>query len=240
MRRMLKVTIAGLAIGLIAGNVAMAQGQRRGRGGFGPGMFRQSPAMLIGREEVQKELKLEGDQVAQANAIRDEMFQGFRRGAPGEQLSDEERAKRREEQQKKTEELNKKAMGLLKAEQASRMKQIEIWVNGVVLALTENADVTKELSLTDDQKGAVKTISEEADKKRQELFSGVRGASEEDRRKIFEQMGTLTKETESECMAVLTDDQKAKFDKLRGPKFELPRFGGPGGGRRGRPGGTNN
>jgi hypothetical protein len=233
---MVKVTVAGLVIGLIAGNVAVAQGQGR-RGG--PGMFRQSPAMLIGREEVQKELKLEGDQVAQANAIRDEMFQGFRRGGQGEQLSDEERAKRREEQEKKTAELNKKAMGLLNAEQATRMKQVEIWVNGVALALSDNADVTKELNLTDDQKGAVKTISDEAGKKRQELFSGFRGASEEDRRKIMEQSDTLTKETESECMAVLTDDQKAKFDKLRGPKFEMPRFGG-GGGRRGRPGGGNN
>jgi hypothetical protein len=231
-----RVAFAAVVVCLVAGNVALAQGNR-GRGGFGRG-FRQSPATLIGNEAVQKELKLEGDQVAQANAIRDELFQGFRRGFD-QNLSDEERAKLREEGQKKTEELNKKALALLNEKQASRIKQLEIWTNGVAVALTDNKDVVKELNLTDDQKGAMKTISEESDKKRGELFAGIRGASEEDRGKIFAQIGELNKETESECLAVLTDDQKAKFDKLRGEKFELPPFGGPGGGRRGRPGGNN-
>ena len=235
MLQMSKITIAAMMVCLVAGNMALAQGNR-GRGGFGRG-FRQSPAMLIGNEAVQKELKLEGDQVTQATAIRDELFQGFRRGFDPN-LSDEERAKLREEGQKKTEELNKKALALLNEKQASRMKQVEIWANGVAVALTENKDVVKELNLTDDQKGAVKTISEEADKKRGELFAGFRGASQEDQAKIIAQIGELAKETESECLAVLTDDQKSKFDKLRGEKFELPMFGG-GRGRGGRPGGNN-
>jgi hypothetical protein len=38
---------------------------------------------------------------------------------------------------------------------------------------------------------------------------------------------------------VLTDDQKAQFEKIRGPKFELD-FSQMFQGRRGRPGGNNN
>lgn len=238
MRRFTGITLSLLAVCLLAGNVALAQG--RGRGGMGRMMFQQTPAALIGNEAVQKELKLNDDQVAKAKEIRDEMFQGFRRGGGGggQNLSDEERAKRFEEAQKKNKELSDKAMALLTPEQTARMKQIEIWANGVPHALTQNEEVVKQLNLTDDQKGAIKTIDEEAGKKRQEIFGGFRGADEETRGKLMAQMAEIGKETEAECLAVLTDDQKAHFDKLRGPKFEMPPFGG-GRGRRGRPGGTN-
>jgi Spy/CpxP family protein refolding chaperone len=56
------------------------------------------------------------------------------------------------------------------------------------------------------------------------------------------QMAEIRKETEAECAAVLTDEQKAQFEKMKGPKFELDMsaFGRGGPGRRGRPGGNNN
>ncbi len=240
MRRFFGITLAVLVVCLVVGNVAMAQG--RGRGGPGGGMFIQSPAMLISREEVQKELKMTDDQVAKANAIRDELFAGFRRGGGGgQQLSDEERKQRDEERKKKGDESNQKALALLTAEQTPRLKQIEIWANGLGHALTENADVAKALSLTDDQKGAVKTIAEESGKKLGEAGSGFRGADADQRTKIAAQMDEMRKEAETEMMAVLTDDQKARLETLRGPKFDLPRpqFGGPRG-RGGRPGANTN
>ena len=111
-------------------------------------------------------------------------------------------------------------------------------------ALSENADVAKELSLSDDQKAAVKTVLTESGKKSQELRAGMRNAIEEERKKIGDQLTAIRTETETESLAQLTPDQKAKFDSLKGPKFELDRsqlnFGGGGRGRGGRPGGNNN
>src|SRR5207302_2609512 len=122
---------------------------------------------------------------------------------------------------KKSDEAGKKATELLTADQNTRLKQIELWVQGTS-ALVQNAELAKQLNLTDDQKGAIKTINDESAKKGRELFQGAgRGASDEDRAKAREQMTALRTETEAECMAVLTDDQKAQFEKMKGPKFQL-------------------
>src|SRR5262249_53915927 len=125
-----------------------------------------------------------------------------------------------------------------------RLKQLQIWQQGT-FALTGNEDVAKELSLTDDQKAALKTISDESGKKIGEARSGLgRDASREDRTKVNEQITAMRTEAETECLAVLTDDQKAKFTAMKGtkPDFNLNAFGGGGGrrGGRGRPGGNNN
>src|SRR5262249_57904536 len=107
----------------------------------------------------------------------------------------------------------------------------------------QKEDLGKNLAIADDQKEALKTIADESAKKGQELGRGLfgQGISEEDRTKVREQLSALRTETEAECMAVLTDDQKAQFEKLRGPKFELDfsqMFGRRG--RGGQPGGNNN
>src|SRR5207245_1767036 len=99
-------------------------------------------------------------------------------------------------------------------DQNARLAQVRLWVQGT-RALTANETVAKELSLTDDQKSALKTISDESGKKFAELGGGGRGATEDERTKAREQRTALMKETEAECLAVLTDDQKAKFATLK-------------------------
>jgi hypothetical protein len=67
----------------------------------------------------------------------------------------------------------------------------------------------------------------------------LRGANEEEQAKAREKMATLRKETDTECLAVLTDEQKAQFNKMRGEKFELDMSQLGNRGRRGRPGNNN-
>jgi Spy/CpxP family protein refolding chaperone len=236
MRRFFGITLPLLAVCIMTANVALAQGRGRGRGGFGgPGFG--GPGMLLGNPQVQKELKLTEDQTKKVGEMQQEMFAGFGGGGGGQNLTDEERQKRREEFQKKAEENTKKMLALLDADQTARLKQIQLWVGGVA-SLSTNEEAAKELKLTDDQKEALKTINEEAGKKRQELFTGGFGGSEEEQAQRREKFASLQKETEEECLAVLTDEQKAQFNKMKGPKFELDMSafgrGGPGG-RRGRP-----
>ena len=199
--------------------------------------------MLLGNPQVQKELKMNEDQVAKIGEMQREMFAGFGGGGQGGQnLSDEEQQKRREERQKKAAENNKKMLELLDADQNARLKQIQLSVGGIA-ALGMNEEAAKALKLTDDQKEALKTINEEAGQKRQELGGGGRGGSDEEQAQRREKFTALGKETEAECAAVLTDEQKAQFEKMKGPKFELDMSGfgrgGPGG-RQGRPGANNN
>ena len=210
MRRFLRLTLPALAICLLVGNAAYAQG-RGGRGGFQMG----GPNMLM-FEQVQKELKITDEQKAKIT----QAFEAARppQGTNFQNLTDEERA----EMRKKGEEAGKTAIATLTPEQSDRFKQMQLWVQGS-RALVDNADLAKELKLTDDQKGAVKTIVDESDKKIGELMrnSFQQVASDEDRAKAREQMATMRNETDAECMAVLTDAQQATLTKLKGPKFQL-------------------
>jgi Spy/CpxP family protein refolding chaperone len=210
MRRLLRLTLPVLAICLLVGNAAFAQG-RGGRGGFQMG----GPNMLM-FEQVQKELKITDDQKSKIAAA----FEAARppQGTNFQNLTDEERA----EMRKKGEAAGKAAIATLTPDQSDRFKQMQLWVQGS-RALVDNADLAKELKLTDDQKGAVKTIVDESDKKMGELMrsSFQQGVSDEDRAKAREQMATMRNETDAECMAVLTDAQKAQLDKMKGPKFQL-------------------
>ena len=242
MGRFLRISLPALVICLLATNVSFAQGQGRGRGGFGFGGG-GGAGMLLMNPQVQKELKLADDQTKKIGEIQREAFQGGGGFGGGnfQNMSEEERQKFFADMRKRGEESNKKMLAELTPDQTARLKQIQLWVGGIA-GLLANEEATKELKITDDQKEALKTITEESGKKTGELFQGLRGANEEEQAKAREKMATLRKETETECLAVLTDEQKEQFNKMRGEKFELDmsQFGGFGGrGRRGR-GGNNN
>jgi hypothetical protein len=143
--------------------------------------------------------------------------------------------------QKRMDEAGKKATEVLTDTQNARFKQIQLWIQGTN-ALVQNEELGKKLEITDDQKDALKTITEESAKKGQELGQGLfgQGISDEERTKVREKLTALRTETEAECMAVLTDDQRARFEKLRGPKFEIDFSQMFRRGRGGQPGGNNN
>jgi hypothetical protein len=208
--------------------------------------------MLLMSPQVQKELKMTDDQTAKIGEIQRESFQaggGAGGGARAnfQNMTDEERQKFFEDMRKRTEETAKKMTAVLTDDQNTRLKQIQLWVAGAA-GLANNAEAAKQLGITDDQKDALKTITDESAKKGRELFqnSGLGpDSTDEDRAKFGEKTAALRKETETECMAVLTDEQKAQFAKMRGERFELDmsqmgRGGFGGGGRRGRPGSNNN
>ncbi|HLI99301.1 MAG TPA: Spy/CpxP family protein refolding chaperone [Bradyrhizobium sp.] len=244
MRRFLGITLPLVLVCLIAGNDAMAQGRGgRGRGGFG-GMFPLSHLQLLGLEQVQKELKLSEDQVAKVKELQEEWAKGFQPGGGGnfQNLTPDERRARFEEMQKKNEEFSQKASAVLTPDQSKNFLRVQIWANGVTSALTQNHEVAKQLQLTSEQKESLKTTAEESGKKMRELFPQFQGADEQKTSELRAEMDKIRKSTEEECLAYLTDDQKAQFDKLKGEKFDLDRtkLGPPGGGRRGRPGGNNN
>jgi hypothetical protein len=130
---------------------------------------------------------------------------------------------------------NAKVAELLLPHQVKRLKEISLQrsIRGFrgMTALTDPA-IAAQLKLTDDQKKRIEAVSQDIRNKARELFSG--GNREGGR----EKMEALGKERDEKVLAVLTADQKATLEKLKGKPFE----GGFGGGRRGgdrpqRPGG---
>lgn len=107
------------------------------------------------------------------------------------------------------------------------------------------ASIQTKLGITGDQKKKFESVREAQGKKRQELFSSLfrRGGGERpSREEMMKKFRELQEGSQKELLAVLTADQKKKFDEMKGEPFKFTArrgFGGFGGGRRpgGRPGG---
>jgi Spy/CpxP family protein refolding chaperone len=236
-----------LAVGLMVCSVSVAFAQPGGggfggggfgggRGGFGggfggPGGF-GGGLMLLGDENVRKDLGITDDQVKKMEEfqvkMRDEMgqvFQGMR------DLSPEERAAKFQEIQKKMTDLSDAAQKqILLPKQIERLKQISFQASlnrGGTGDALGNGDLAKELGITEAQKEALKKAQEAADAE------------------MREEMTKLRDKARQKIISVLTAEQQAKLKKLTGESitFAPPQFGGgrggPGGpgGAGGRPGG---
>lgn len=207
----------------------------------------EAPGMLALNPGVQKELKMDDDQV---KTVREKVVAvgfggggGFGKGkgeitpeakermmkyfekvqglveVPEDKLDDKVRETFKEE----IESANKEVEKILKAEQMSRLKQIARQQGGPGAYLKpENA---KDLELKDDQKTKLKEISADWQKDITELFSGGGGGfrlSPE----VREKMTALTKEATEKAVAVLTDAQKTKWKELTGEPYTVQLFGG--------------
>src|SRR5439155_18323809 len=100
-----------------------------------------------------------------------------------------------------SEEQMKALSDILSADQIKRLKQISLQTRGA--QAFADAEVQKELKLTDDQKDKIKTINDDARQEMQTLFQP--GGDREEAQK---KMTALRKETMEKVMGVLTDDQK--------------------------------
>jgi Spy/CpxP family protein refolding chaperone len=203
---MRRVGVLVLVLGAAAMTAAPAWAQRGGGGGRG-GPGGGGPMFLLTQKSVQDELKLAPDQVEKIKELaqkQQEAFAGLR------DLSQEERqAKMREMRQ-----ANDKALAeVLKPEQMKRLRQINLQQMGA-MALG-NAETAKTLGLTDEQKEKIKAIGDDARKEMQELRQS--GGDPDDVRKKTEE---IRKSSGEKMMAVLTDEQKAKWKELAGEPFK--------------------
>jgi hypothetical protein len=217
-------TLVGLLalVALLIATPLMAQ--QRGRGGRG-GMFGQiTKAALLGSENVQKELEIVADQKEQIAAIVEEARQGRRGGGRGQDLSDEERAKRDKERAERAAAIDKKIDAVLVGPQKTRLN--EIYVQALGSFAFSNPEIAKELGIGEDLQEKI------ADARRQAFQDAADGGPE----------GFAKARTESEkaIVALLSADQKAKFEKMKGKpvSFDLTTIGR--GGRGGRRGGGGN
>jgi len=222
-----------LAAALLASEAQAQPGGGR-RGGRGPGGMMAGAGGLLTLAEnaqVQKELEIVDDQktkLADLAAQQQTAMQDLRN------LSQEER----QAKMPKIQEDSLKKLGeILLPKQLERLKQIQLQVQGA--DALSNEDVVKALNITDDQKAKMKTISDEAAAKLQDALANLNGPER------FTKMQELNKGLLGKLLAVLTPDQVAKFDTMKGPKLDIDpatlmrgnRGARGGGGRRGGGGG---
>lgn len=148
--------------------------------------------MYLGAKSVQEELKLSDED---AKKITDALR------AIGRDATPQERA----------EKTKKILSDNLKEDQVKRLNQI-VWQRQGIGGAINNPDVRAALKLDDKQKDQIKTIREEVQKKRTEI-----GRPSADNR---EKLAELTKKTNEDITAVLTDDQKKAWKDLLGPEFK--------------------
>ena len=234
MTRIRSLLVVALVLG--GGLVVAAQGQDapRPRRGFGRMGTRGSSLGLLRREAVQKDLKLTDDQIAKVRAISEELRTEMQKEFAA--LRDiEDRTERRAKSTVLSAKMNKKAdeklRGVLKADQTARLSQIRMQSRSTLENLGDK-DIAAKLKLTDGQKKQVAQIATDARAARTKMMTGMRDATQEKRREMFQKFREMREETDKKALGVLTDAQKKAFEEMPGKKIELRT------GRRDRAGGT--
>ena len=213
------LAVASLAAAFLASLPASeASAQPPGGRGRGMGMGgMMSQASLLRQEAVQADLGLAADLKKKIAAELPERAPGGGGGGNPRDMTDEQRQKWMEERRARNAEDDKKIAGLLDAKQLERLKQIRVQALGAGALMDET--LTKELSITDDQVAKFQSAM-------QEMRQGGGGGNP----------GEMRAKMTAKAMEILSADQKAKLEALKGPAFDVSKLQmrGPGGG--GRPG----
>ena len=118
--------------------------------------------------------------------------------------------------------------------QIERLEQISLQMRGA--SALADPKVAAKLSLTDDQKKKIEAAKTANMESMRAMFQGGNRDQNQDREAMRAKMQQQRKEAEEKVLGVLTADQKASFEKLKGAAFTMPERG-PRGGDQGGQGG---
>jgi hypothetical protein len=167
---------------------------------------------MLGNEGVQNELSISeeqkkvlvelGDQM-RADAL--EIFSSLQDLTP-------------EEQKEQMPELMK-MIKLLDDKQKARLKELSFQSRGA--GALEDDEVIAALKISDAQKQKLADVREEGNKIIEQAMQALRGGGG-DAGELRRKMGSMRKELADKALAVLTPEQRALFDKMKGAKFDFP------------------
>jgi hypothetical protein len=217
MRTLGKVALT--SVGMLALAIAPSWGQAQAPpprpGGVGdPGGLGGGPILLM-VPNVQEELKLTHEQTQTLPQTILQIVIKAREQAKG--LRDLPIADRVNQQRILTRSMNedaKKALALT-PDQARRFDQIGLQQRGIE-AFSE-PEIQARVMLTDEQKGKIRGIGENAHDRLQAIAQGAG----DDRAEMARKIRQLQKELMTEALAELSDDQKAAWKELTGEPFEV-------------------
>jgi len=117
--------------------------------------------------------------------------------------------------------LRSKIQKVLTPQQTARLSEINLQVVGF-RALSYD-DVAKALGLTADQKQQLKDLSDESHRKIDELTATIRidQLSKQQRADLRKKQDDIVAQRKEKSLSLLTEEQKTKFEKLQGEKFDI-------------------
>jgi ribosome recycling factor len=199
-----------LALGLLA-VPALAQPPRGGFGQMGIGQ-------LLMNKSVQEELKLDKESIEKITAAIGKVREDMKDDLAKLREQDTPREERQAINKKLTEATTKAVADLVKPEQMTRVKQIQLQVQG--LNAFNNPEVQKAVNLTDDQKEDIKKVNDEAGQKVRELFQDAQG-DQDKIREMRTKITAMTKENMEKVTKSLKPEQQKALKELLGAPFEL-------------------
>src|SRR5439155_12207086 len=172
------------------------------------------PPFLVFRDKVQEELKLSDEQKKKLDirlqATVQDAMQFFQK------LVDKEPEEREKElhayRERAHENLTAFLQGLLQEEQSKRLRQVMLQRDRL-FALLGNAEIAKELEITDKQRQQFVEVAQQMQKKIEPLMKEAQkgGKPEEIRPKVMK----IRKEQEERIEALLSDAQKKRWKELQ-------------------------
>lgn len=197
-------------------NGATGQGPRGGMGMRGMGGM--GAAMMLGSDEMKKELKITASQEKELKALMDKAMSQFRNPAGGERPDPQK-------MQTQVQELQAKVEKILSADQRKRMEEISLQMQGA--GALRDADVQKQLGMSAKQVAEVEKI----DKESMAEMEKIRSTTKEGERPDFSKFRAMREESNKKLLAVLSASQVQKLEAMKGKPFTMPQRqrGGPGG-----------
>lgn len=201
------MAVIGLLTCLVTADTALSQQ----RGGFGRGMQTRARYELATLPEVQGELKLTDEQkklAADLLAKQREKRSSFGQGGDFQAM--------RAELMKMNQQFDGELVAKLDDKQKSRLNGLLIQVNGAATLL--DTEIAKQLQISEEQTGKLKSTNDANMSARREAMQGLQDATPEARQAAMEK---ATAEANTKLLALLNDDQKKKFDELKGPALTI-------------------
>jgi len=212
-----------LAIAAIATSTTavMAQEPAHGQGSRFDGESPQDPTYLLASEAVQKELALTREQMASLEKLQNDANgqHPFYSGFAG--LTQEQIQKRLEQHAKQN---GDQAAKILTPQQTDRLNEINLQKVGVTALLFD--DTAAKVGLSAEQRAQLKSVAGDARRKLAALNAANnnrpvdRSKADEYRKKVTE----ITSERSTKSLALLTEEQRARFEKLQGEKFDTSKI----------------
>ncbi len=228
--RSLTMLAMALMLGAVFVAATQAQERERSRRGFGGRSSRSSLLGLLGREQVQKAMKLSEEQTAKVKEVVEKLGTEMR-----EQYAALREIEDRQEQREKATALSDEFDGkireqlrdVVEREQLMRLYQIRMQYRPAIDSLA-NRYVAGRLELTDQQKEKLAQIAKDSQAKQSELYGTMGDASGEQRSEVYRKIRQIRNDADEKALGVLTAEQKESFEEMKGEKIELQM-------RRGRP-----
>lgn len=211
--------VAAAAMALSTASV-LAENPGRGQGGRVSGESANDPTYLLTSASVQTELALTDDQKSSLHEIRSNEENGGHPFFGGLVGQPQQEIQRRIEEHATA--VRNQIVTILSPQQLQRLDEINIQV--VEAAALSYDDVAEKLALTADQRDQLKTLGDETRQRLAELNAPITSGQQlnEQQRQSHKTMQVqIIADRNIKALAILTDDQRAEFTKLRGEKFDI-------------------